>query len=269
MMLGPIWSSAVQYSTEIHLSSFSVKVFQGKGSDDKRTGTYRTRSVDWFQTSNPHDSLLSLPLHSSTFLPFPPLPSFALPVTAVMWQSYPVVRTWTEWEVSDGPDQGWLSRVLPNVRKKRKGSWLARQGVKPLVSHSTEMEQKWQTVTLIVWLTDWLIDRLIHGLIDSLTDLLTDSLTDWLSNKVIQWRTYWLTDRLTTFDSHSTQQVSPVSFYTIYPDQLSSAQHNIVALEVNQIVSHAWHYIEYSRRSDHQIKQRDQIGPDQTRSDRF
>ena len=119
------------------------------------------------------------------------------------------------------------------------------------------------------WLSDWLTDRLIHGLIDSLTDLLTDSLTDWLSHKVIQWRTYWLTDRLTTFDLHSTQQVSPVLFYTIYPDQLSSAQHNIVALEVNQIVSHVWHFIEYSRRSDHQIKQRDQIGPDQTRSDRF
>ena len=240
-MLGPIWSSAVQYSTEIHLSSFSVKVFQGKGSDDKRTGTYRTRSVDWFLASNPHDSLLSLPLPSSTFLPFPPLPSFALPVTAVMWQSYPVVRTWTEWEVSDGPDQGWLSRVLPNVRKKRKEKggeekkWVMADPTRgeascvPLHGDGAKMTNS-HIDCLTDWLTDWLIDRLIHGLIDSLTDLLTDSLTDWLSNKVIQWRTYWLTDRLTTFDSHSTQQVSPVLFYTIYPDQLSSALLSTISL---------------------------------------
>ena len=101
------------------------------------------------------------------------------------------------------PDKGW-SLLCPTPRRWSKN----------------DKQSHW----LSDWLTDWLIDRLIHGLIDSLTDLLTDSLTDWLSNKVIQWRTYWLTDRLTTFDSHSTQQVSPVLFYTIYPDQLSSAQ---------------------------------------------
>ena len=199
-MLGPIWSSAVQYSTEIHLSSFSVKVFQGKGSDDKRTGTYRTRSVDWFLASNPHDSLLSLPLHSSTFLPFPPLPSFALPVTAVMWQSYPVVRTWTEWEVSDGPDQGWLSRVLPNMRKKRKEKggeekkWVMADPTRgeascvPLHGDGAKTTNS-HIDCLTDWLTDWFTDSSTHWLTYWPTHWRTDYQTKWYNDGLIDWLT--------------------------------------------------------------------------------